>query len=1195
MYLSKLEIFGFKSFANKTTVTFTPGLTAVVGPNGCGKTNIVDAIRWCLGEQKSSTLRSDKMENVIFNGTSQKKPMGMSEVSLTIVNDKGLLPSDYSEVVITRRIFRSGESEYLLNKNICRLKDITNLFMDTGMGANAYSVIELKMVEMILGSKTDDRRNMFEEAAGVNKYKLRRRLTLKKLEDVKGDLNRVNDIVSEVEKKVASLERQAKKADKANQLKEQITNLELEYSEKLLSQMMQSKLAFEDKRAELTRQKDSMESELVSLDEQLSSVREELYETEAALKHKRIETAAHREKMFKVEQQISISQERKKSLSQNIDKYNRELEELGTQLEITEDSIIDSEEKIIEFEHSIKSKLAEKEELKLKVESSKTALENKKFEVKAVSQESIEQFKQLNSKQNDLQNLERAIKRIEGVIEKSNTNISRLSTIVEQHTTSLSELSTDKSEVELSLAEAEEDLARQQNLREELEAELKQLTEQELQERGVINEINSKISFLKSLIDNLDGISKGTKSLLDDSSWNNDDKQIIANLGTASEEYKFAVEAAIKNNLSNIVVNSLSDIKSAIERLEANSGGKASFYLLDTTEIKKSFVEKLHEYFDNKKKKKLESSAGFLGWAHQFVQVEQSYRKVFTQLLEQVAVASDLQTAFSLRSIYPSIAIVTLQGDYLSPTGVIEAGALPQLDDTIFGRKTMLDSLSLELPPLESKLEALRAKIADVEQQISSIDLRTLADDIRTLFNDLASVEKKISQKEFEKSKAAEEKKHTESEIEENTIQLVNLQKEHSELSVVIEHKLKEKEEVESRKSALEINQREFEAVFNSSSQQLNSLSIEIERKSGEKKNAENLLLRNRESITTITATIDRRKKEIESATLELSTLDDIVSDSQFDYDELLLVRDKIAGEEKVVEDKYKEIRTNIQDLERQVTTLRKRRDDVGNQIHSFDISLKEIAIKVENLYKHIQQKYVVQLEIKEFDDLDTFPFSQRETEINQMEKQLMNLGPINSLAYEEWDEERNRLEFLHKQRNDLFDSEKDLIKTIEEINTTAQNLFMETFEKIRINFIRVFQSLFNPGDECDLILEEADDPLEGNIQIIAKPKGKRPTNIELLSGGEKTLTAIALLFAIYLVKPSPFCILDEVDAPLDDSNVGRFTKIIKEFTANTQFITVTHNKGTMEAADILYGVTMQEEGVSKIVSVKFNEDLQFD
>jgi chromosome segregation protein len=460
------------------------------------------------------------------------------------------------------------------------------------------------------------------------------------------------------------------------------------------------------------------------------------------------------------------------------------------------------------------------------------------------------------------------------------------------------------------------------------------------------------------------------------------------------------------------------------------------------------------------------------------------------------------------------------------------------------------------------------------------------------LVNDLANIEKQIAQFEFEKKRASDEIEKTRQEIKDLASESNGIDNERTKLENLVSSLRIAMKQEEKKREDLETEFNSFEDDYNRKVSYLNNLKLDIERLSGEKRNLENAVKRAKDNIDNIQKTILRRETDIQNSSVEAASIAEAIKEDELQLNEFEEKKNLLLEEEKKIEDEYNEIRSRINEIEKEQSRLRKEKEETQNEIHQAEMKLNELSLKIENLKEHIRESYSLSLEEKSFDDLDTFDFKQRTEEVNSLKQQIKNLGPINLLAYSEFEEEKQRYEFLSKQRNDLIESEKDIVKTIEEINVTAQTLFMDTFQKIRENFISIFRSLFNPGDEADLRLEENADPLEAKIEIIAKPKGKRPTSIELLSGGEKTLTAIALLFAIYLVKPSPFCILDEIDAPLDDANIDRFTKIIKQFSKDTQFIVVTHNKRTMEAADTLYGVTMQEEGVSKLVSVRFNEAL---
>jgi len=1197
MYLSKLEIFGFKSFAQKTSVLFNEGITSIVGPNGCGKTNIVDAIRWSLGEQRSSALRSDKMENVIFNGTANKKPMGMSEVSLTIQNTKGILPTDYSEVTITRRIFRSGESEYLLNKNICRLKDITNLFMDTGIGANAYSVIELKMVETILSNKADERRVMFEEAAGVNKYKLRRRLALRKLEEVKADLTRVNDIVTEVEKKVNSLERQAKRADKYNKISLTLRELEIDLAERELAFFNKERVDSKNKKEENFKIKINFESQLTELEDKIKDVKHHLSDAEAKLKVKRDEVTSLREEIYNRQKKISVEQEKKRSLEENIIRYKQELEELKIQLQNSEKIIKEGSLAIANYGNNISSRTSVKETLEQDVADSKLKLEEKRTEVKTENQSLVEKVKEITNKENDLVNLQKQIEARNISINKANEKIQALTNNIAKTVGFISELNDEKSKTDAELAEAEAEYLRKQKEKEELGKEFARLKEKELGIKSIINALKDKISFIQTLIDNLEGVSKGAKALLESNDWTSKEKTLLAYAGNTSEEFRFAIEAALKNNLNNILVDTIEDLKKGIKYLKDKNIGKAGFYITSTFEKENGgFFNSIRNFLLNRKRKSVSKEKGFIDWAKDVVKTEPKWKTFFDRITENVAIVDSLDTAFRLKQKYKGFSFTTLDGDYLDGSGVIEGGSLPKGDDSLFGRKQYLDKIKNELPVHEKELEQLQEKIHNTEEKIVSIDLKVLSDRGRMLVNDLANLEKQIAQFEYEKKKSNDEIEKTRQEIHELAAESNGIDNDRIKLGDLVNSLRLQMKQKEKKRELLEPEFNSLDDIYNKKVSELNNINLEIERLNGEKRNTENAVQRAKENINNIQKTINKRETDIKTSSDETSSLTEEIKTDEQTLQSLDENKKILLEEEKKIDAEYGEIKTQINNIEKEQNRIRNERERVQDEIHQSEMKLSELSLKMENLREHIKESYSLTLEQKTFDDLDSIDFNQRTEEVNALKQQIKNLGPINLLAYSEYEEEKERFDFLSRQRNDLLDSEKDIVKTIEEINITAQTLFMNTFEKIRENFINIFRSLFNPGDEADLRLEESaasvTDPLEAKIEIIAKPKGKRPTSIELLSGGEKTLTAIALLFAIYLVKPSPFCILDEIDAPLDDANIDRFTKIIKDFSKDTQFIVVTHNKRTMEAADTLYGVTMQDEGVSKLVAVRFNEDL---
>lgn len=1191
MYLSKLEIFGFKSFANKTIVHFTKGITGIVGPNGCGKTNIVDAIRWCLGEQKSSTLRSDKMENVIFNGTNAKKPMGMAEVSLTLVNDRGVLPTEYSEVTITRRIFRSGESEYLLNGNLCRLKDITNLFMDTGMGTNAYSVIELKMIETILSNKAEERRNMFEEAAGVNKYKLRRRLALKKLEDVKADLTRVNDIYSEVEKKVNALERQANKADKYNQYNTVLKEKEINLAEREYSFFNVKKAELIEKSKNFKVRKDEIDGEIKSLENELIVYRDQIYEIESELKVKREEVTSQTEKLHNVQKNISVAEEREKSLYRNLMMFQQELEEMSYTKEETEDVIAESHELVAQYTQEIAAKEKEIEDLEGQTAGKEEILKEKKVVLKSKSDELIEMFKDINAKENRIASLREQFEKNKSEMRRNEEKIQSITGNMAKTVGFLEDLSVEKSEIEEKISLSEKLLSEKRNEKENLEKELTALKDKELEEKTLLANLENKIEFLQSLITNLEGVSKGAKTLMESEGWTDKEKTLFADVGSTEEKYRFALEASLKSVLNNLLLENMEDLNKAVSYLKKNDLGKASFYLLQDNKSGGLF-SKLSGLRKNTKRKKLEKHKAFLGWAYSMVQTKNKWKPYFNKILSNTALTGDLESAIKLAKSFPEFNYATLNGDLVQNNGIIEAGSLPKLDDTLFGRKQLLEELKLEYPKLKENLGRLRTEIEEHEDLIAGIDLNKISDQGRILLNEITGIEKQISQLEYENSKASEDIELMQKQLQELAVATNKLDDELVKLDEEIELDRKLRNDEEEILSSLEAEVKETETEFNRATYNYNQGKLELERLKGKLQNTKNTIYRSEQALVKIQETIAKRTVDIDKTKEEMESLKIIIEDYQFSFDELKEIQEKLLNEQKEIDVRLSGVKEEASKFEKLLNSLRNERQQMSDSLHEVDLKMNQIDLKIENLLENIRESYTIELELKEFEDQDDFNFEREHQEVVSLKNKIKQLGPINLLAYAEFEEENERLQFFTKQRTDLIEAEKDLIKTIQEINSTAQTLFMDTFDAIRQNFIKIFRGLFNPGDEADLVIQEGVDPLEAKIEISAKPKGKRPTSIELLSGGEKTLTATALLFAIYLVKPSPFCILDEVDAPLDDANVDRYTKLIKEFSYNTQFIMVTHNKRTMEASENMYGVTMQEEGISKLVGVQFNEQL---
>ncbi|MCX8057001.1 MAG: chromosome segregation protein SMC [Ignavibacteria bacterium] len=1189
MYLSKVEIFGFKSFANKVEIKFNSGLTAIVGPNGCGKTNVVDAIRWALGEQRTSMLRSDKMENVIFNGTIHRKPLGMAEVSLTIQNNKGILPIEYTEVTITRRLFRSGESEYLINKTPCRLKDIQNLFMDTGMSSNAYSVIELKMIEDILSNRADDRRILFEEAAGVNKYKHRRKAALRKLEAVKQDLIRVNDIYAEVQKKVNSLERQSKKAEQFNKLYQEAKELEINLAERELFRLKKKISEAKELLNQLQLEKQKYSLEIDELDANQQTLYRQLDEIEKKLESKREEILQSTEEIYKIKENIVRNRERFKNNEDNISRLVYSIEEGRKKIQSLSNSIEDGEIKIID----INKKIEETKNLLQELENRKHEYENL---LRARNQEIDEKRKDLqalysefNELKNQFEKLSIRIQNNNESIKSLNDKISKTETTIEKLTRYIEELTQEHYKAETRVLEAENALAKAQERKTDIEQTISELKQSELETRSVLNALKNKIEFIQNLIDNLEGITKGTKELLLTSDWAQGERILVADAGSTDEKFRIAAENILKNYLSYILLQAKDDLINGINYLKERQLGQANFFF--PFERKDNIWQKLNSFSINRKKKKVSQEKGFVCWLKDVIEYSKNWEKFFNKVLGNVCVVDNEQTAQKLIEKYPHFDFVTLDGDVFRSSGFIEVSGEKVQSETAFGRKRILSELNDIYIKETYKLEQLTNKLADLDSELKSINIKAYQDNLNFLRNDATTIEKQLSQIHFEKNKAIEE-------IEKINLEINNFKKINDELNQKLAE-LKQQIDakqllIDSKKSELNKKLHEAKEIENIHSESLsksNELKITLTKSESELVNIHNLKKRNQEEIISIQNDINRYEEEISKLKNENNSIKTLLEELELQEKTLDDKKKILTEEQNIILSELNSVRAQISENDKILHSKRKLLDEINEKIHQNEILVSEGNLKTQNLIEKIREEYQHELEFKEFDDSETFNFAQEEERLHSLKMKIRSLGPVNSLAFQEYEEEKKRLEFLTEQRNDLIESEKELMQVIEEINQTAQKQFLETFEKIRLNFIETFRTLFDPGDEADLRLEEGVDPLEAKIEIIAKPKGKRPTSIDLLSQGEKTLTATALLFAIYLVKPSPFCILDEVDAPLDDANIKRFIRLINKFSDNTQFIIVTHNKLTMEAAQTLYGVTMEEEGVSKIVAVRFTEE----
>lgn len=1171
--VSKLEIKGFKSFGDKVTVHFNEGITGIVGPNGCGKSNIVDAIRWVLGEQKTRNLRSDKMENVIFNGSKNRKPQQMAEVSLTFDNNKNILPTEYSQVTVTRRYFRSGDSEYLLNNVTCRLKDITDLFLDTGIGADSYAIIELKMVDEILNDKDNSRRTLFEEAAGISKFKVRKKQTLKKLEETDADLERVEDVLFEIGKNLKSLERQVKLYERYFKLKEAYKAFSLDYARRNISQHLETLDRLEADLQKEADQKLNFAQELEQLENTLFAQKDFLNQTQERLAVEQRNLNEETAKIRQLENDLKLKSER-------INYLKERLRTLSQQINF--DTVASSQ-----TQESVSQLRAETEGLQTQYAISEEQIILLRREVEQVNQHKLkiqntaqELTAQQRTKQNTVFQLRKELGITQIQVATITAEISRLS-----QTQQNEQLSAERYRQEL--ANLEESLARK-NL------ELEQLTEQENQLRANIAQTETEIQNLrsqlqdlnriadakknqytltKSLADNLEGFPEAIKFLYKSKNWQNP-APLLSDVIVCDQEYKALIESYLEPYLNFFVVDTVDDALAAIQLLNNQNKGRANFIIL--SEIEDLEVE-------------LTVSTTKLKAACEVVTAAEKYHGLVGYILNEVYIAPDSRPDFYAGD---SRTIIMQDGSVIKKPLSIAGGSVGLFDGNRIGRKQNLENLARELKELTEEVEWLKVKLNTRQQVLLNHKNATQQEAIKQLEKSISTQQQEI---------IAVRIRHEQHELA-NT----NNQKKTADLTKQLEdlryksYELGPRAELEQE----ELKRLEFEfTAFNESLAQQNDIIQNVTTIF----NQENIIYHEfKNRLGSLQQEINYKQKSLEANQARIATLEDELGRAE---DEIYVLEEFIATHAALlaegnaqrqtltetlnqVEKEFFSIRGAIDLKDKTIREWLRKRQNTDEIVASMQQAANETKIKLVAVRERLLAEFnITEEEIRQASGEPLhIPPNELNRQIAEIKSKLNNLGPVNPMAAQAYEEINERHNFIKEQRADLSQAKETLLRTIEEIDTVAKQKYLTSFELIKNNFIRVFQSLFSEDDSCDLVIADPANPLESKIEIMARPKGKRPLTINQLSGGEKTLTAISLLFAIYLLKPASFCIFDEVDAPLDDANIDKFNNIVKKFSGESQFIVVTHNKRTMVSTDVIYGVTMLEPGVSRVIPVDLRQ-----
>ncbi len=1182
MRLTSLEIKGFKSFGDKVVIHFDKGVTSIVGPNGSGKSNVVDAIRWVLGEQKTRMLRSEKMENIIFNGNKNRKPSNLAEVSLSFDNTKNILPTEYNNVTVTRRLFRSGESEYLLNNVSCRLKDITELFLDTGIGADSYAIIELKMVDEILNDKNNAIKNLLDEAAGISKYKIRKRQTLQKLEDTAKDLSRVDDLLFEIERNMKQLESQARKTERYYKLKELYKELSMELA---LFSIAGSKQTFED----LNQQEEKQQKEKIELDTQLDTSEAELQELKLNSLDKE-KGLADAQKQLNEKVTLVLQYENDKKVS---NEKLTHLKEKETTL-----SVILTQDKINLITTQEQIKIIDEE--KFNEENLLVQLENQLSELKIILDETGKKHDQLKS---DIHRLTSEAQGIQLSLHESEKSLAVTQTKKESLQKEIDRLTKDSadrniehnelnviSESSRKLKEEKETeqnilLQNEENLSNEiiqLDEDLKKYTEEVITEGRKLDAKQNELNLTKSLVENLEGYPESLRYLRKNSP-SAGHAPLLSEILNCQTDYKSALENFLDPFMNYFVIDNIEEASRAVNLLSEASKGRANFFIL------KNF-----DGTPSPESVNIENCISALS----IIDVENKYRNLCNSLLRNVYIVTENQdsTPF-LQNDNSSTIFISKNGKYCRTRLSLSGGSVGLFDGKRIGRAKHLENLSTEIGTLFTKLELTKSYRDKVQNQLQlskqnkeklTFDKNRLQQEVNKLTHDFSSVRNKAEHllSSIENNKTIldglyEQLRSIDDTLQQNNLSFQeNFDQLRTEFEIITGQVTELQNEFNSITEALNIQNNEYNLHNINCIQQKNKITT-IVRDHAYKISLQETLCKN---ILNNTAEVDQIHVRIREL-LESST------DFDAQLIQLYTEKETLDVAVNIVETEYFKTRGLIDELESQIRNIRHRREQSDQIAIAIREKTTELKIQLNSLKERLNVEFNIDINtILERDPSPDLNEDELREKVNKQKYQLDNYGPINPMAIEAFNEIKERYTFIITQKEDLTRAKESLLKTIEEIELTAKDNFMNAFSRIRDNFIMVFRSLFTQDDDCDLVLMDPANPTESDVQIIAKPKGKRPLSISQLSGGEKTLTATALLFGIYLLKPAPFCIFDEVDAPLDDMNIDKFNNIIRKFSTDSQFIIITHNKRTMASTDILYGITMIEQGVTQVVPVDLSE-----
>ena len=1179
MYLKRLELQGFKSFADKTVLEFMPGITSVIGPNGSGKSNISDAIRWVLGEQSMKSLRGAKSLDVIFAGTQNRKSLGYAEASLIFDNSDGGLPIEYTEVTVTRKIYRSGETGYYINKTPCRLKDVLELFMDTGIGKDGYSIIGQGKIDEILSNKSEDRRHIFEEASGIVKYRVRKQESEKKLEQTKLNLLRINDILAEIETNIEPLKGQAEKAKKYLNLREELKNIEIglfiyniEKYKKTLEEFVKDEEIYQN-------QCNEEEGRL----ERIKMLKEEL-KTEIDDITNKIEEMSNLG--FESQKEIEM-------LNSDINVANTKIANNKENTQRYEKEVVELEERIEELKKEIELKQAKKENLKQNKEKFEKELEEKQRELAKITEK-------LTSKELEIEGYKQ---KVEQNVDKKYELQSNINTQEANYQNFEKRQNQIKNEMSLNISEldntrlSKEDISKQfyeiENKRnkivkelEEINGKKEEISKKIKQYEGNINILSSEMrikdSKLKFLIETekeKEGYIKSVKDLLKDceniKELGKGMNGVLANIIEVPEEYQTAIEMCLGASLQNIVTETEEDAKKLVEHLRKNNLGRASFLPISSVRGKK-----LDKIKGNEK--------GIIGIASDLIKFNKKYEQIILNLLGRTVIVDNMETAIKVAKQNGYIfRIITLQGDIINPSGAITGGSVAKKTVNILGRGKEIEKLEKEIAQIKEKINVLEKEKKEYEESTENrielaMGLEKELQEIDILYatekQKIISIDDNILKQETRLNKLKEEQKKLEEEKQESLLKQEEIKEEIQKIN-------KNTEELTTIINEFAENNKDNQKYIDDLNFDITNLKISVSSFDESEASIYEIEERINQEIENNNKNILNKKLQIEKSIQENFTLEKSIEDIK---EKIGKIKEEVnSSGTKIEELKTLRIQKNekLNEQEEQITAKFEIIENIKSQLVKIDVKKNKTEEDINSIINKMWEEYeLTPNNIGECKRPENVAMTQKK--VNDLRNDIKNLGSVNIDSIEEYKTLKERYDFMSEQRVDLENTMSKLRKMITDMTAIMKEQFKENFEVINKNFEEVFKELFG-GGTASLRLEDESNILECGIEITVQPPGKKLQNMTLLSGGEKAFTAIALLFAILKINPAPFCVLDEIEAALDDVNVYRYAEYLKKFAKDTQFLVITHRKGTMEAADTVYGVTMEENGISKLLSIK--------